>query len=196
MIRTLLTVSFLALAACGSATTAAPKTTNPAPVEAVAEPKAEAPKFIHDPASGRIAFPQLGFRMTLTTGVPWRGSVEEDDEGRQRILLVREDVPARGVMLVAKAEGQTAAITAYQQREAAKEIEGATLSALLDDSDGRWSFYADRTEGAAPFRTHMIVMPHPSLRDGLLIVLFGLPQAESDAFMPQLRHLLSTVAPL
>lgn len=195
MSRILAVLMALTSAACGSASTAGPKTTNPplkkAPPKA-ADP-AEKPEVEQDGLT--LKFNKLAFRMTMTPA-GWKGGIQRDDDGSAHIMLLRPDLEGVLVLIPIAAKGETAKSIAENQRQLASQDASYAVAAVVDEGKGRHAFTIDRMADGKPARTYLGVVPHPVVPDAFLVAVAHAPTSNADAFLKDVRAVLDSIAPL
>jgi hypothetical protein len=196
MTRILALLAALTLAACGSASTAGPKISNPPlkkePPTAKADP-AEKPAMEQDGMD--LKFNPLGFKVTMTPS-PWKAAVAREDGGSLRIVLLRPDIEAVLVLIPVHAPGESAKSIAENQQAMAGKEPGVAAGAVAAENGGRYAFTAERTDGQDVTRAYLGVLPHPSIPDAYVV---GVAQAKApvaDAFLAEVRAVLDSAAPL
>lgn len=197
MMRTLAVLCALTLAACGSASKAGPKTTNPPlakpdPATQPAPP-AEDEDVVVDGFTLKIK--KLGFQITMTES-PWEGKTDRSS-GSIRIVLARPDLGALLLLIPIKADGMTAqSIAEDQQTKAAQQPDLSAVTPVAAESNGRYAFTGDRTEDGKTSRTYLAVLPHPTIAGAFIVAVGQMPADKADAFLKDVRASLDTVAPL
>lgn len=196
MTRTVALLLAVMLAACGSASQAGPKTSNP-PLKPKAEPPAKT-----DPGEDLVVqegltlkFPKLAFKMTMTKA-PWKGNITQDKDGSIQIAFEREDLESILLLMPIAGPGVNAQMIAENQHQLASKDATLTSSAVVAETGGRWAFTIDRTVDGVGHRTYLAVLPHPSIPDAYLVAVGEGKAATSDAFLKEVRAVLDTVAPL
>lgn len=187
----------LTLAACGSASTAGPKTSNP-PL------KKEPPKA--DPAPPAqdevevdgftLKIKPLEFRITMTTA-PWQGKPHRADDGQLRIILERPDLEGMLFLGAIRAENASSqAVVETHHAALAQNQSVSNLSAVTAENGGRYAFTADGTEDGKVTRVYVAASPHPTTPGAYVLSMGFVPAANADAFLKDVRASLDTIAPL
>lgn len=197
MMRTLAVLCALTLAACGSASSAGPKTSNP-PL------KTEPPKAKPDPAEKppieqdglTLKLNQLACKITMTAA-PWKGGSWVDQGGSAHLTLERPDLEGEIDMFGAVIPGESAkAIVDGQQAKMSQDKDFAPVSATLDEGHGRYALTAELNKDGKTTRLYLAVIPHPAIPDAYLVVMGRVSAPNADAFLKEVRTVLDTVAPL
>ncbi len=195
MTRTVAMLLAVMLAACGSASQAGPKTSNPPPKKAPPAAKAEPSDDLVVQEGMTLKFPKLAFKMTMTKA-PWKGNVSQDKDGSIQIAFEREDLSSVLLLMPIAAPGVNAQAIADNQHQLAGKDASLTSSAVAAESGGRYAFTIDRTVDGVPHRTYLAVLPHPSVPDAYLVAVGEGLTSTSDAFLTDVRAVLATGAPL
>ncbi len=197
MTRLVATLLTLTLAACGSASSAGPKTSNP-PL------KAEPPKPAPDPAEKppieqdglTLKLNHLAVRITLTPA-PWKGGSSVDDKGTAHLILLRPDLEGAMDLHGAIVPGASAKDIADGQRALmAKDPDFSSVSATLDEGHGRYAVEIEMTKDGKTSRGYLAILKHPVIPDAYLVANAFVPAANAGAFLKDIRAVLDTVAPL
>lgn len=197
MTRTVAMLLALTLAACGSASSAGPKTSNP-PLKPAPKPEPSpdpSGKDLVEQDGMTLKFKLLGFKLTMTPS-PWKGNVAQQDDGSLLITFKRDDLGAMVVIFPLSAKGASAKAIAEKEHASVSNEPNLTLTPVVDDGKGRWAFTGDRAVDGKDYRTYLTVAPHPSVADGYLLVVAHSSKDASDAFLKEVRTILDSLAPL
>jgi hypothetical protein len=199
MTRILALLLTLTVAACGSASTAGPKTTNP-PLKKdppKADPKADADEKPPMEVEGRtLKLNQLACRITLSD-IRWKAAVGLDGKGVAHLSLTSPDLEGEMDMHGQLIPGVSAQkIAEAQQAMMAKEPDLKNVSAPLDEGKGRWAVTVELTIDGNARRGYLAVIAHPVIPDAYLIAMGIVAPAKADEFLKELRATLDTLAPL
>jgi len=196
MTRIVATLTVLALAACGSASKAGPKTSNPPLTPDTTAKKtpdpAEKPAVEQDGLT--LKFNQLAFRLTLTPA-PWKGNLAREQDGSTRIVLLRPDAEAVLVLIPIHAPGESAKAIADDQHAKASKEPHITTAPVAAEARGRHAFTGDRTDDGVASRTYLAVSPHPSIADAYIVAVAQMKVDAADAFLAEVRAVLDSIAP-
>jgi hypothetical protein len=197
MTKTVAMLLALILAACGSASQAGPKTSNP-PLKPKAEPKPDPAETKPMEIEGRtLKLNQMQIRITLSDGAAWKAGAGLDAEGTAHLALKCPDWEAQMDMYgtgVPDADAQK--VAGILQTMMASDANLSNVSVPADEGHGRWAMALDFTADGKAMRGYAAVMPHPSKPDVYLLVSAFAPAATADAFLKEVRATLDTVAPL
>jgi hypothetical protein len=188
MWKLLALLATVCLAACGSASTAAPKTTNP-PV--VAEPPAP-------PAdeSWRLTFDQLGVQVTIPNH-RWIAQEHVGDDGNK---YVKMDLEGTSLSVFMKPylnpNGTPLKMLAEQDRRQFVGDSSMTVSEVEDDGDGRWAFIVDAQGGDGTLRGKMYIVPSQVRSDGYFsMAVIGLV-SDYDQHVEEAHGIIKSLKPL
>jgi|GEM_PF-2254970 len=199
MTRTVAMLLALTLAACGSASQAGPKTSNP-PMkpEPKPDPKPDPAEKAPMEIEGRtLKLNQMEIRVTLSGGASWKAGAGLDAEGTAHLALRCEDWEAQMDMygtLVPDADAKK--VAGILQTMMANDANLSNVSVPSDEGHGRWALTLDFTANGKAMRGYAAVMAHPSKPDVYLLTSAFAPAANADAFLKELRATLDTVAKL
>ena len=194
MTKILALLMVITLAACGSASTAGPKTSNP-PL------KKEPPKAKPAPGGDEVEvegftlkIKSLEFQITMTTA-PWQGKSARSNDGQLQVILERPDL--EGMLFLGAIRAQTDAKGIVEAHQAALTQKGlANVSAVEAENGGRYAFTADATEDGKTSRVYVSAIPHPKASGAYVLAMAFVPVANADAFLKDVRASLDTIAPL
>src|SRR5690348_10691533 len=160
MTRTVAMLLALTVAACGSASKAGPKTTNP-PLK-TAEPKPE-PK--PDPAEDvevdgfTLKIKKLDFKITMTTA-PWQGKSHTSDDGQFQVILERPDLGGMMFLGAMRAKDTSAQkIVDSYRADLSQKPELSNFTAVTAENAGRYAFTADGMEDGKASRVYIAASP-------------------------------------
>ena len=199
MTRTVAMLLALTVAACGSASQAGPKTSNP-PMkpEPKPDPKPDPAEKAPMEIEGRtLKLNQMEIRVTLSGGAAWKAGAGLDAEGTAHLALRCEDWEAQMDMygtLVPDADAKK--VAGILQTMMANDANLSNVSVPSDEGHGRWALTLDFTANGKAMRGYAAVMAHPSKPDVYLLASAFAPAANADAFLKELRATLDTVAKL
>jgi len=190
------TLAFLILADCGSAQKTGPTTTNP-PLTSDQltqhAPKKKSDGVVQD--GSVVSFKDLMFKMTLTNS-PWSGNLEPQQDGTLRVVMWRSDYKADLQIVPMAAENVTAEQIAEDQRKGA-EKDGLTPTAVASEGHGRYAFTVDSANPPeSTTRIYLAVMPHPSIKDGYLLLHGKTDPMRADGFIAEIRAIADSIQAL
>jgi len=197
MTRTVAMLLALTVAACGSASQAGPKTSNP-PLKPKAEPKPDPAEKPPMEIEGRtLKLNQLEIRITLSDGAAWRARANLDAEGTAHLTLLGPDLEAQMDMYgTAVPDADAQKVAGILQTMMASDANLSNVTLPTDEGHGRWAMTLDFTADGKAMRGYAAVMAHPSRPGVYLLVSAFVPASNADAFLKELRATLDTVAPL
>jgi len=200
MTRTVAMLLALTLAACGSASQAGPKTSNP-PLKTAApkpDPKPDPAETKPMDVEGRtLKLNQMEIRITLSQGASWKAGAGLDGEGVAHVELKCPDWEAQMDMYGAGVpDADAKKVAGILQTMMASDANLTNVSPPTDEGHGRWAMTVDYTLDGKAMRGYAAVMAHPSKPDVYLLASAFAPAADADAFLKELRATLDTVAPL
>ena len=199
MTRTVAMLLALTVAACGSASQAGPKTSNPPmkPEPPKAKPADPAEKPPMEAEGRTLKLNQMEIRVTLSGGAAWKAGAGLDAEGTAHLALRCEDWEAQMDMygtVVPDADAKK--VAGILQTMMANDANLSNVSVPADEGHGRWALTLDFTANGKAMRGYAAVMAHPSKPDVYLLASAFAPAANADAFLKELRATLDTVAKL
>ncbi len=212
MLRILVVLSILVLAACGSAATSVPKTAS-SPVAQEASAKAAAQNLVNavgktvtlspdgasvDVGEKTVTFrgnALLNFRMTMPKG-PWQARFPRPDpNGAIQLQFEQSDPTSMLAFSPVVVEGGGAEALAYMLQ--AKMVnDGLTdITAVRQESYGRYAFSFDHDVDGGSVRMYIAVVPHPTRKGVCLIFQAGSGTEDSSSFLRQVRNIIDSIAP-
>jgi len=194
--RTLAVLFAVTLAACGSASSAGPKTSNP-PLKPDPATQPAPPAEDEDVAVDgfNLKVKKLGFQITLTTA-PWEGKTDRENGGF-RIVLSRPDLGGMLLLIPVREENGTAQAMAEALRtKASQQPDLTSVTPVAAEGKGRYAFTGDRVLDGKPMRSYLGIHPHPTLPGAFIFAIAHVPADKADAFLKDVRTSLDTIAPL
>src|SRR5688572_13709002 len=151
MSRILATLMALTLAACGSASPAGPKTSNP-PMKP--EPKPDPAEKQPMEIEGRtLKLNQMEIRVTLSGGAAWKAGAGLDAEGTAHLALNCPDWEAQMDMYgTAVPDADAQKVAGILQAMLAKNADLSNVTAPVDEGHGRWAMTLDFAADGKPMR--------------------------------------------
>lgn len=199
MTRTVAMLLAVTLAACGSASPAGPKTSNPPmkPEPPKAKPADPAEKPAMEVEGRTLKLNQLDIRITLSGGAAWKAGAGVDAEGTAHLALHCPDWEAQMDMYGTIVSGASAKkVAGMLQAMLAKSADLSNVTAPSDEGHGRWAMTLDFADDGKAMRGYAAIIPHPSKPDVYLHASAFAPASNADAFLKELRATLDTVAKL
>lgn len=196
MTRTVAMLLAVTLAACGSASSAGPKTSNP-PLKPDKEAKAPAKKPAVEVDGLNVKFNIFGFSLTLPNE-KWGGKAEQAGDGNIYIIFQRKDSAMLLLMLPVGIPGQTTKAIAESQLAVFSADAANTVGPLEEESGGRWRFTLESkaTDGTVS-KGRMSVQPLPGGKpDRYLLAMIMAPSAEYDQLSGEAMSLLDSLKAL
>lgn len=195
MTRTLAMLMAITLAACGSASTAGHKTSNP-PLK-TAPPKADpAAKPPVEVDGLTIKFNALGFSLTFPNA-EWGGEAKPGADGQVYLVFERTGSNLRVVMapLVVAGTDPKALIGSYQT--AFMGDPSYTVGPLEEETGDRWRFTLEgKANDGTPFRGRMSAQPITGRPDNYLLAVAMAPGTEYDKYLAEVKSILDSLKAL
>lgn len=191
-----LVIAFMALilAACGSASSAGPATSNP-PLKKE-PPKAEPRKPPVEQEGLTIKFNALGFSLTLPND-QWGGKAERGQDGNLYLLFMKRDSKMLMVLAPLDAPGIDAKGIADSQRANFSKDPANTVGPLEQESGGRWRWALEsKADDGTVSKGRMSAQPIPGTPDRYLLAFVMAPSDEYDAIEGEAIAFLDSLKPL
>lgn len=197
MTRIIAMLLAVTLAACGSASQAGPKTSNP-PLKADPAPKPDpAAKPPVEEDGLLIKFNIFGFSLTLSND-QWAGKGQKGADGNLYILFSRKDAKLMLLMLPVGIPGTDAKSIAEDQQKTFAGDATNTVSPVEQEANGRWRFtLVSKADDGTIGKGRMSVQPLPGGKpDRYLFALVMAPEAEYDKLIGEAMSLLDSLKAL
>jgi len=199
MTKTVAILLAVTLAACGSASQAGPKTSNP-PLDPAKTAK-KAPDPAKRPAVEveglTVKFNALGFKITLPSDA-WSGKALPQQDGSMQLLFLRQDLPIMMFLQPVTSEDMDLkGVAEAVHKDAEGSLPAGSVGPLTREANGRWSFTAEAAkQDGTKIKGYLAVQEIGSGKKRYLISNTLMPADAYDANIAEPVSILDSVAPL